>query len=371
MYLFKYCRCIDKKCKYRRQVRDPYNADPCKRCGGKTVLSKDFLLQDWRNGKKVIENAGSNKKRAEDGLGKRRGQKGEGRILDIKKTTSWEKATKAFKEWVEESELAPGTRRMYEGSIETLTPHFEHLMMDEITIPHLTTFRGVRRKQGLKPASINRELATMKRLCNLCVDWGMLDFYRLKKLKLYEEKPRIRFLTAAEMKKLIEKCIEEWLRIAVLIALQTGLRKSNVLKLNRAEVSFKTREIYVTVKGGNKISVPIPKKAIPKLKTYLKSIPDSQWFFPSPVNPDTHRAVESHRAWDSAVKASKIKNFRFHDLRHTFATHYLAERRNLLELKELLGHAKVETTEKYAHILKEKKHEGTEAYGVALDAILR
>jgi integrase len=108
------------------------------------------------------------------------------------------------------------------------------------------------------------------------------------------------------------------------------------------------------VKGGTLVTVPITNTLREALREYKRqSVVMSKYVIPSPVDPSTHLRVDSDIGFETACKNAKINDFRFHDLRHTFATNFLQRTSDLRALQEILGHSDIKMTERYTHVIKE------------------
>jgi integrase len=127
------------------------------------------------------------------------------------------------------------------------------------------------------------------------------------------------------------------------------MRKGKILGLTWDQVSLKDRWISVPpAKRGRPIHVPVNDELLAELRRLPRRLGSDAYVF---VNPETDtRYVDVKKAWTAALRTAKITHFRFHDLRHTAATYLQAETRDLLVTQQILGHADIRTTTKYAHV---------------------
>jgi len=137
----------------------------------------------------------------------------------------------------------------------------------------------------------------------------------------------------------------------------TGMRQGEILKLHHREIDFENQIITKQardMKGKRIVTIPFPSELTPIFQRLLgKSV--SGYVF---ENPATHQPLmRLKRSFCTARDKAGLKDFRFHDLRHTFATYALQATQDLRGLQEVLGHARVSTTEKYAHVLTRQKAE--------------
>ena len=197
----------------------------------------------------------------------------------------------------------------------------------------------------------NRYLSSLSAVLGRCVK----DFLWMKKnpcssiMKLEEPKHRIRYLSKKEQEDLLDAC-EGDLWDAVVMALKTGARKKEIWNLKFEDVDFKRNHIrLMETKSGKPRSIPMTKDLMEILQRRRRIINfTSHYVFPSSVNPNRPNNFE--RTWDTALKESGVTNFRWHDLRHTFASRAVMAGVTLRSLADLLGHAKVDMVFRYAHL---------------------
>ena len=208
----------------------------------------------------------------------------------------------------------------------------------------------------LKNSSINRYLHVLSRIFSLGKSNKLVLENPVKYVKqLLEENHKIRFLTLEEEKRLFEviQYNKSYLYPIVVCALQTGMRKSEILNLKWENIDFEYRFIeLLETKSGKSRKIPIS-ETLWKILNNQKI--DNEYIF---TNPDTKtRYKDIKKSWDNLLKDAKIENFRFHDLRHTVATRLVEKGIDLVVVKEILGHSKIETTIRYAHAVPKRKLE--------------
>jgi len=353
MAVFKRLQCAD--CKKFRQNVPSIRKEPgaCPKCAGALKYSDNWYISYTVLGKKYVEAVTPKKRDAEVRLGKIKTNLKEGRFFDKAPSTPWHKAAKDFEAWYKVN-VKPHTQRMYELGLKNLKPYFERLTLDKIS-PHMVEQFKAKRSTEVSNSSVNRDLATLKRLMSLCETWGFVEVNRVRKVGLLKEnKSRIRFLEAEEITALLEAArSNQKLYVAITIALNTGLRKEGVMTLKWAEVDFKENMIHKAVKGDTVVHVPLTASLRDVLIEHKKASKVlSPYILPSRRVPGAPiRDVRA--AFAKALTMAKIKDFRFHDLRHTFATHFLRQTKDLKALQEILGHANIKMTMRYSHVLKE------------------
>lgn len=221
-----------------------------------------------------------------------------------------------------------------------------HRQLDEITLDVIDQIREARLKEGAK-STANRYLALVRSiLIRAKDDWEWLD--KVPKVKLFKEADgRESFVTPAQAKLLLDE-LPLHQRDIVLFALLTGLRQSNVLRLEWSRVDLDLGHAWIESSGSKNrhpISVPLNKEAIEILHRQLGK--HLKWVFTYKGNPI---ATANTRAWRAALTRAGIENFRWHDLRHTWATWHRKAGTSTAELQRLGGWRTASMVERYAHL---------------------
>ncbi|MFB3789625.1 MAG: tyrosine-type recombinase/integrase [bacterium] len=227
------------------------------------------------------------------------------------------------------------------------------------------TWRGNPRS----PANVNRELAALKRLLNWALFSGRIEKNPMTGFPMLKEPhSRERILSPAEIARLLEALKQpaySHIRLIVLIAMATGMRRSEILNLKWAGSRTAKTDNAVNLEEGvfdlqrtkhGKRKVPIP--AI--LKAELAALPRvSDYVFPSPV--DTTKPIsEIKKSFASLMREARIEACRFHDLRHVAASGWVGNGVDIRTVQELLGHASITTTQRYLTSLAESKRKAVE-----------
>jgi integrase len=317
-------------------------------------------------GKIIKEVGGPSKRVAQAVLGKKHNAIAEGRYLDKTPMTPWQDAVNQFRAWFKVN-TAPATAEMYHYSLKVLDPFFNTMTLDKVTPPMIEHFKSVRLSQGLSPATVNRNISTIKRLFSLSEDWGMIEGNKMDKVKMLSEKTskRTDFLSETQIEALLQECRHiGYLHMIVLIALETGLRKGAILKLKWKDIDFDRGMLRVLTKGDVRVSVPLSDRLKVALReTRLRS----KVITLHVVANDLRQEVKVFKdAFKGALRRAGIpQGFRFHDLRHTFASHFLIKTRDLKALQEILGHSDIKMTMRYAHLLDEHKKDAMAVFDQA------
>lgn len=235
--------------------------------------------------------------------------------------------------------------------------------IEDITPAIIEDFKKWLSKKGRSKSTVNRYLQALSKMFNVCVDNELLLVNPMKKVKLLKtDNHAIRFLEKAE-EKIFNKFLPKFyfseietaskLKIIVKFALKTGARKEEILSLKWDNIDFNKNEIELLhTKSNKKRKIPLA-KSLKKILLKLKKYTDNEYVF---INPATgKRYVDIKKSFNHAVKSSGLKKFRFHDLRHTFATRLIEKGIDIVVVKELLGHASISTTMIYVHSDAERK----------------
>ncbi|MBR6162412.1 site-specific integrase [bacterium] len=219
----------------------------------------------------------------------------------------------------------------------------------------IENYRGYLKGLNYSNSSINKYVCSLSKSFNLGISNEIIEknpCSRLKKLK--ENNEIIRYLTESEEKRLLKE-LPEYLKPIVICALQTGLRLGNILSLRWEQVDFDYNFIEILKqenKGHKDIKLPLSKK----LKEVLLQQPkDCDYIFRNPETMKPYSTISF--AWKSALKRANIKNFRFHDLRHTVATRLVENGVDIMTIKEILAHSSIATTQRYMHTKERNKIE--------------
>jgi len=171
----------------------------------------------------------------------------------------------------------------------------------------------------------------------------------VKKLKVDNQK--IRFLTKEEENRLFEAIGEHWIKPIIITALQTAMRKSEILNLQFSCVNFTQRYIdLLKTKSGKPRQIPMSDKLFEVLNNQQRI---KEYVFINPITKNRHGNIND--IFPEFLKKANIQNFVFHDLRHTAATRMVESGIDLVVVKEILGHSDIKTTMIYAHPVPERK----------------
>ncbi|OGL44472.1 MAG: hypothetical protein A2149_03875, partial [Candidatus Schekmanbacteria bacterium RBG_16_38_11] len=229
--------------------------------------------------------------------------------------------------------------------------------LKDITPWHIEKYKSKRTKDGMKPATVNRELSCLKHIYTKAIEWGKAKENPVKKVKFFKENnERVRFLdkNSGEMEALLRACREStspYLYNIVLLALNTGMRRGEIFGLKFADIDLERRIITIReTKNGETRRIPFNDEA----KKVIEAIPktESPYLFPSK---NGGRLDNIQNAFETARDKAGLKDFRLHDCRHTFASYLVMGGVDLFTVKELLGHKDIEMTLRYSHLAPEHR----------------
>jgi len=238
-----------------------------------------------------------------------------------------------------------------ELSTRNLLSYFRGKTMHEIKSSTIEDYIIKRKGDGVANATVNRELSCLRRMYNLAIKWGHARKNPLNDVEFLQEPPgRDRFLSKEEIQKLINVA-SIYLRPVIITALSTGMRLNEILNLTWDRVHISNVidpyiELMIT-KNNKKRFIPLNEVMLTLLKDLKHTRNGSEYVFLNSLGEKYHHITH---VFQSTLTKAKITNFRFHDLRHTFASHFIMNSGDLMTLKEILGHSTLKMVERYAHL---------------------
>lgn len=242
-----------------------------------------------------------------------------------------------------------------------------------------------------KPTTVNRDLAALKAAISKAVEWEFLEQHPLAKVKASKEDSGgiVRYLSDAERvalfaalgqreasKKAERKKANNWrrernyptlpnfddqaycdhLQPGIIVSLNTGLRQGELLSLSWSDINLTGQQLAIkgtNAKSGKTRHIPLNSDAMTALNQWRQQSPaNNVLVFPSAKG---KKIVEIKTAWAKLLRDAKIEKFRWHDMRHDFASRLVMAGVHLNTVRELLGHADLKMTLRYAHLAPEHK----------------
>ncbi len=240
-----------------------------------------------------------------------------------------------------------------------LLPFLGSLRLNEITSFTIEKYKSVKTQAGLHPKTINNHLAILSKCLQTAEEWRRLE--RAPRVRLFRKVPLPTpgFLTRDECRRVLEAAVGTPWWLMIMLGLHTGLRRAEILALHHEDIDLERRQIHVrhnfsehvlTVpKSGRFRVVPLS----PTLFQELSKLPRRSGY----VFTDTagrpwkvHIASGHLRRIGKRARVPASGNLGWHTFRHTFASHLAMAGVPLVAVKELLGHATLEMTMRYAHL---------------------
>jgi integrase len=260
---------------------------------------------------------------------------------------------KKFEELAKEyMDYSKANKRSWERdvySLHHLVPFFKDKSLSEIK-PHSIEKYKAERKKAVSESTINRELACLKHMFSMAMKWEWTADNPVKKVKLFKEHLLpMRILSFEEEKKLLSVCNGS-LRPIIITAVETGMRKGEILNLKWSRVNLEERNIRVEdTKNGEFRIIPVSSVLLGVLEELER---DGDYVF----SKNGGAAIRSIKTgFCAAIKRAGIQHIRFHDLRHTFASREVMSGVDLATVKELMGHKTITMTMRYSHPTPEHK----------------
>ncbi len=260
--------------------------------------------------------------------------------------------------------------------------------LDAITVSMIEDWKMGRLEAGKSPSTVLRDISSISGVLTRAVKLGKLPVnpMRLVEKPRVDRMPKVRFLSPDEEKQLREALVSRdaemiearesanrWRKArgkdrlpvlphygdhitpAVLITMNTGLRRGELLSLTWDGVDFRNKNI--TIEGGSSKSghtrhIPLNDEAVTVLKQWKKQCPDKSRVFPINTSFKT--------AWAQLLKRAGVIKFRWHDLRHHFASRLVQAGVPLNTVRELLGHGSLAMTLRYAHLAPDQRRDAVE-----------
>ena len=259
--------------------------------------------------------------------------------------------------------VSDSMQRAYSSYLKNLSLFLGDTKLIAISPIMISEYKVVRNEAGAKPSTINRELSMLSTAFNLAVKkWEWLKDNPVSRVpKDKENNERDRWLTFDEEKRFLDNCPERLSEI-VIFALNTGLRQDELLSLQWPRVSLVRKTILIQkTKSGRPRTVPLNRITLEllnkKFGEKVRSIKDI--VFVTRVGKKMC-ASKLRKDFNKVLEDAEIENFKFHDLRHTFATRLAQGGIDIYKISKLLGHEDVKMTQRYAHHCPDSLRSGVE-----------
>ncbi len=244
-----------------------------------------------------------------------------------------------------------------------LVPKLGHLHMGRITPPDIAVFLEKMKSEDYASGTCNRALVLLRFGFSLALRWKVpgVDSNPVKEIKNIKDDNKIeRYLTEAqtiELLNAVRQSESEMLQFIVLFLIYTGARKREVLDARWRDIDWSQKSWRIPkTKSGKVRHIPLSSGAMKLLEHLRLKVRDGfladQAIFANPKTGEPF--VSFFFSWNNARIRAGLPDLRIHDLRHSFASYLVNAGRSLYEVQELLGHADIKTTSRYAHLSRER-----------------
>jgi len=321
----------------------------------------EWYIDYYAQGRRMREKIGHSRKLAEIILKKRKVEIAENKFLDIKR----DKKIK-FPQLAEEflKNYSKPNNRSYKNDIhfvKKLVDFFGDVYIFEISSLAIEKYKTERLTQ-VKQASVNRELDVLKSMFSRAVEWGMLRENPARPVKKFKvDNRRTRFLTLDEIKRLTDAC-SGYMRDIIIVAVNTGMRRGELLGLKWENVDFDNKLIFIPGSlSKNKYNRQIPMNdLVIGILTEIKKNGIKEYVFCGTAG---KQFGDVKKGFHSALEKAGITDFRFHDLRHTFCSQLVKAGVDIYTVMELAGHKSIGMTMRYSHLSPDQKKQAVDALG--------
>lgn len=292
----------------------------------------------------------------------------------------------AFAErWMNERvlvQLSASTKCSYERALRVhILPPLGEVTLRELRVDHANKIVAKLKQNGHSAKGIIIIIGVLQALLNDAVEWQCLSrnpLFRYKPVK--EVDVHFDYWSAMDIQKFFLASMFDSYLPLYLIALNTGMRRGEICGLMWDRIDFARGQIVVsrslsrfglseTTKSGRKRHVPMNAIVRSQLEKLLSERNGNYVLIPG-----VHQPKDVHHVYRDFHKAQRAAGFekviRFHDLRHTFASHFMMNGGNIYDLQKILGHSSLEMTQRYAHMSNDHLADAIKIVSFAPDAAL-
>jgi integrase len=329
-----------------------------------------YFIEYYHEGTQYREKVGRSKDGITESMAKEALKSREGDIVkdkfDLAKTKTHPLFSKVMQEYLEHSKAdkKPNSYRRDLISSKHLLDYFGNKRIDAIDLWIVKKYQKKRKEEiiarypdkderDISFASINREIALLRHFYSMAIESGKIDnnpFTVGKKITMFQEKPKERYLTENEVIAFLGVCDRSdnrFLKVIVLTALHTGTRLQETLNIKVEDVDFRNSLIYLPyTKNGDRGKVVISDLLESVLKEHIGERESGYLFY----SKDGQPFKNVRTSMQTAYKRAGIEGCSFHTLRHTFASHLTMSGVDSFTVQDL-GRWKTEKmVKRYAHL---------------------
>jgi integrase len=292
---------------------------------------------------------------------------------ECKSTVNLGEFAKRYLEHCENSAKQKDTRSKKQRLGIFLTRFGEDSLLSDITTANIEDYRTERSMsmsrygRKLSVATLNRELAAIKGMFTWAVKRKEIKIEKnpARSVTLVKENNgRTRYLSQEECNALLDDCPSVTMRSVVTLALNTGMRKSEILDLTWSSVNLRERYIELPdQKNGECSTIPLNSTVLDTLRATPRRL-DSDYVFPGMISGEPF--CDLKRQFSKALRKAKLQGVSFHTLRHTAASLLVMAGVDLTTVMAILRHKDYKTTLRYSHLSQDHKRAAVEALGNVL-----
>ena len=323
---------------------------------------KTWWIRIKRDGKLIERSTGTKSKEL--------ARKIEIKVLNEVVEGKWlfEAKRRKLSEMIEKYESEHTSRKKHQARDRSIFKHLKSYFGEDRLLQDIerdiSGYEDYRASQDIMPATIVKELSLLKRMFNIAIKkWRWTRDNPVSLIEMPEVKnERVRYLSTDEYNRLLNALQDErtpnWLMPIVVIALNTGLRLSNLLSLKWSQVNLFSRLILIEgseMKNKESVGIPLTQEATETLKELQKVKQVDGFVFHCKgkrIYPD-----RLQKAFKKVCKIADITDFRSHDCRHSFASFLRQRGVDLHTISKLLGHKDTRMTLRYSHLSVENLRE--------------
>lgn len=283
--------------------------------------------------------------------------------------------------------VRPKTHESYRQHIENrILPYFGSRKLRQINAEDVEQFKASLAEEDISASTVGKHLLTLKMILKTAVAWGYLN----RSPAEFVKKPRhvkkeFDFLTPNELKQLITATHEKH-RALIITACYTGMRRGELLGLKWGDIEFiqsrifvrrtlQSERFYEPKTASSRRSISVPQQVIAALKEHQARQAvelmenELELVFPNEVGKPMDGQNLSHRIFLPALKRAGLRQVRFHDLRHSYASALISAGENVKWIQKQLGHSSIQVTmDIYGHLLPEVERDASRRLETALSA---
>jgi integrase len=239
-------------------------------------------------------------------------------------------------------------------------PRLWDARIDAIQADDISAYVGVRQTLGMAVSTVNRDLATLRRMFSLAVEQKHVTKL-LPKVRLLPGENRRERVVSADEEKAYLAAAAPTLRDFAVLEFDCGLRPEEAHRLQWSQIRAGSIEIHLGKTKAARRSVPASPRVMEMLMR-RRSAGSSDWVFPAPtvsghINEDSLK--KQHAA---AIKTAELEPFVVYSLRHTCLTRWAGSGMDVFTLMKLAGHAEISTTKRYVHMNDDQARQSLERF---------